>query len=66
MTAVMQQAKPYSFKELEALYGVSHKTFKTWIKPFTLEIGVKRGRYFTVKQVETIFEKLGLPPSCEG
>jgi hypothetical protein len=64
MTPVVQ-AKPYSFKELETLYGVSHKTFKTWIEPFLDEIGEKRGRYFTVRQVEAIFRKLGSPPSSE-
>jgi len=50
---------------LETLYGVSHKVFKIWIEPFLSEIGEKRGRYFTVKQVEVIFDKLGRPPGVE-
>lgn len=58
-------ARPYSFKELENLYGVSHKTFKTWIQPFLEEIGEKRGRYFNVKQVQIIFAMLGYPESVE-
>jgi len=65
MTSVVPYAKPYSFKELETLYGVSHKVFKIWIEPFLSEIGEKRGRYFTVKQVEVIFDKLGRPPGVE-
>ena len=53
--------KPYSYKELKFLYGVSYKTLKTWIQPFLTEIGEKRGRYFTIKQIKVIFEKLGMP-----
>ncbi|HMJ46566.1 MAG TPA: hypothetical protein VK498_04520 [Ferruginibacter sp.] len=42
---------------------MSDKTFGTWIKPFLDEIGPRRGRYFTVRQVKIIFERLGLPES---
>ena len=53
--------RPYCYKELMGLYGVSHRTLKTWIEPFVKDVGEKRGRYFTVKQIEVIFEKLGFP-----
>jgi hypothetical protein len=53
--------RPYSYKELIILYGVSQRTFKTWLEPFMAEIGEKRGRYFTVRQTEVIFKKLGFP-----
>jgi hypothetical protein len=55
--------KPCCYKELETLYGVSRKTLKTWLKPFWKDIGQKQGRYFTIKQVKVIFDKLGLPDS---
>jgi hypothetical protein len=60
----MEHAIPlraYSYKELTALYGVSQRTLKTWLAPFTAEIGEKHSRYFTVRQVRIIFNRLGLP-----
>ena len=54
--------KPYSVKEIAELYNnVSVKTFKKWLVPFVEEIGAKRGRYYTVLQVQIIFNKLGVP-----
>ena len=53
--------KPYCYKELETLFGVSRKTLKTWLRPFWKDIGQKQGRYFTIKQIKVIFEKVGMP-----
>ena len=53
--------KAYTFKELSALYGISVRTFKTWLQPHAGIIGEKNGWYFTTLQVRTIFEKLGEP-----
>lgn len=53
--------KPYSPKEMWSLYDVTPKTFRSWIKPFNKEIGKRMGRLYTPKQVEIIFESLGLP-----
>ena len=53
--------RPYSYKELTALYGISQRTLKTWLAPFMEEIGEKHSRYFTVRQVRIIIGKLGLP-----
>lgn len=53
--------KPYTITELAALYGMSIKTIKTWLKPHAETIGVRRGRYFTTLQVRIIFEKIGEP-----
>ena len=53
--------KAYTTKELAAMYGISSKTFRTWLYPYTELIGEKHGRYFTVLQVRLMFEKLGLP-----
>ncbi|MBS1773407.1 MAG: hypothetical protein JST82_11165 [Bacteroidetes bacterium] len=60
-----RQVRPYSYKELTQLYGVSKKTLLNWIQPFKEEIGEKRGRYFTVNQVDIIFRKLGFPKNLK-
>jgi hypothetical protein len=53
--------KAYTITELAALYSISTKTFRIWLKPYAEEIGEKQGRYFTTLQVRIIFEKIGLP-----
>jgi hypothetical protein len=53
--------KAYTITELAALYGISIKTIKTWLKPHETIIGEKQGRYFTTLQVRMIFEKIGEP-----
>lgn len=53
--------RPYTFKQLYQLYGVSDKTFRKWLKPFAEEIGERRGRYYTIMQVRTILERIGIP-----
>jgi transposase len=53
--------KAYSKKELAEKYEVSVKTFNKWLEPFAEKVGEKRGRYYTVNQVKTIVEVLGLP-----
>ncbi|HMV08154.1 MAG TPA: hypothetical protein PKA45_04680 [Cyclobacteriaceae bacterium] len=53
--------KPYTHKELAALYGVSWLTFQKWLKPFEQDIGIKNGHFYNTRQVEIIFEKLGYP-----
>lgn len=51
----------YSFKELCNLYDESPKVLREWLKPHKEAIGDCRGRKYTPKQVEIIFEKLSLP-----
>ena len=63
--AVKISVRPYSYKELITLYGVSQRTFKTWLAPFMGELGEKHGRYFTVKQTEVIFKRLGFPKDVQ-
>lgn len=60
------EVRPYSTKELAQIYGVCDKTLLKWMKPFTDDIGEKRGRFFTVAQVEVIFNKLGMPYRIEN
>lgn len=57
--------KPYSISELSQLYGVSVKTFKKWLHPIKRKVGTKQGRFYTVKQTETLFNHLGLPYPLE-
>ena len=57
--------RPYSSGELVILYGISHRTLRNWLLPFMAEIGKKRGRFFTVKQIELIFAKLGFPKDID-
>jgi len=53
--------KPYNIKELAELYVMSKKTMRTWLKPHAEAIGPRHGRYYTIRQVAIIFEKLGMP-----
>jgi hypothetical protein len=53
--------RPYCLKELAALYEVKPRTVKIWLEPFLKSIGKKNGRFYTIKQVRIIFEKLGEP-----
>lgn len=57
--------KPYSLKELAAMYHVAKNTFKKWIEPFQNELGKRSGYYYSNIQVKIIFEKLGTPKSNE-
>jgi hypothetical protein len=57
--------KPYSLMELSRIYGVNFRTFKKWLVPFQDKIGIRVGRYYTVAQVQKIFEVLGTPGVIE-
>ena len=57
--------KAYSPKELRNLYGVSARTFKKWTESFEPEIGMVKGKYYTVTQVKIIIDKLGTPGIVE-
>ena len=53
--------RPYTAKQLYEMYGVSDKTFRKWLEPFSETIGEKKGRYYTIGQVKAILECLGTP-----
>lgn len=54
--------RPYTIRDLMHLYGdVSKKTFLKWLRPFATEIGKREGYYYTITQVQTIVDKLGIP-----
>lgn len=53
--------KPYSTKELSALYEVDRKTLQRWLAPFEEQIGKRMGYYYNARQVKIIFSCLGTP-----
>ena len=57
----ISELKPYSHKEVATFYGVCPKTLEKWLVPFKIKIGPRLGRYYTVKQVSMILNKLGMP-----
>lgn len=57
----VQEMKPLNYKQLAAIYEVTHKTLKSWLEPFMEEIGEMRGKSFTLKQMRLIYDKLGEP-----
>jgi transposase len=59
--SLVEEIRPYSTKDLAAIYGVCVKTMNRWIKPFAETIGTKNGRFYSVAQVKIIFDKLGVP-----
>jgi hypothetical protein len=60
-TADQPLVRAYTLKEMAALYHISVKSFKTWLRPHMPLIGEKRGRYYNTLQVRIIFDKLGMP-----
>lgn len=58
---IQVRLKAYSTKELAVMYDVSEKIFRTWLTPFKNEIGKKAGRFYTPKQAQIIFERVGIP-----
>jgi transposase len=59
------EIKPYSKKELAAIYGITPRSFSTWLKPFSNLIGRKIGKYYNIHQVKMIVDKLGFPFTME-
>jgi hypothetical protein len=59
------EVRPFTHGQLCALYGISDKTLTNWLKPFRDLIGERRGHFYTVVQVEIIFDKLGVPYKLE-
>lgn len=55
------EIKPYSKQELANLYKIGVRSMTSWLQPFEKSIGKRYGRYYNMKQVRYIFDKLGLP-----
>ena len=59
------EVKPYMIGELAKHFQVSEKTFRCWLKDITERVGQRKGRYYTIKQVEMIFQEFGIPKIIE-
>lgn len=57
----MITVRPYTHKQLAAMYKVSWLTLQKWLKPHFDEIGHKQGHFYTSRQIEIIFSKIGRP-----
>ncbi|MCC6837239.1 MAG: hypothetical protein IT234_01760 [Bacteroidia bacterium] len=57
--------RPYTKSDLAGLYEMKHRAFYSLFKPHEATVGVKLGRYYSSKQVEIIFQCLGLPPCMQ-
>lgn len=55
--------KAYTVKQLSELYGVSTKTFRRWLSPFSSKVGTKQGYFYNISQVKCIVQHLGIPGS---
>lgn len=53
--------RPCSHKELADMYQMDKRTITRWLKPHQHLIGIRIGRFYTVKQLTIIFEVLGVP-----
>jgi hypothetical protein len=61
MKPIIREVKPYTHKELSSYYGVCKQTFSKWLIPFQPQIGERKGHFYSVEQVKTIFRCLGMP-----
>ncbi len=56
------RVKPCSLKEICGMYdNMSEKTMRACLSPIKENIGPKKGRLYTVRQVEIILNYIGLP-----
>lgn len=53
--------KPYRLKDLAEIYGVSNKILKKWIANEVPNAQRKDGLFYSIRDVETIINILGLP-----
>ena len=59
------RVRPYMPNELASIYTVSGPTMTNWIKSIKEKVGVRLGQYYSVRQVEIIFEHFGVPHNIE-
>ena len=51
--------KPKRLNETARAYNVSVRTFESWLKPHAEKLGDYRGKMFTPKQMEFIYDTFG-------
>lgn len=59
------RVRPYMPNELASIYSISHPTMTNWLKSIKEKTGVRLGQYYSVRQVEIIFEHFGVPHDFE-
>jgi hypothetical protein len=59
------EIKTYSKKQLAALYNVSPKVLRNWLRPHLNKIGKYTGKTYTPKQIKIIIELIDEPMSVE-
>ena len=57
--------KPQTKQELAHAYGVTLRTISSWLEPHLDEVGERKGRTYTPKQIKIIYDIIG-PPSLVG
>lgn len=55
------EIKPYLSKDLLRFYQVTYPTLNKWLDGIKDKIGKRNGAYWSSKQVEIIFQELGVP-----
>lgn len=53
--------RPYRMKDLAAIYNVSGATIRRWMIDVVPGVVRKQGKYFSIYEVTTIVEALGIP-----
>ena len=53
--------KPYRLKDLIDIFDVNESTFKRWMSRYPEQLSEKDGKYYSIRQVEFMIEKFGLP-----
>lgn len=58
--------RPQTKQELANAYGVTLRTISSWLEPHLHEIGAKKGRTYTPKQIKIIYDLIGHPSLATG
>jgi hypothetical protein len=53
--------QPRTGKELANHYGVTPKTFRSWLKRMPVDLGTRLGNYYSPRQVKIITDHLSKP-----
>ena len=61
LQSVPFRLRPFTVKEFCNFYGTTYKTFHRWLLPYLEEIGARNGRYYSIRQVRIIMDRLGTP-----
>lgn len=58
---IILKIKPYKLVELARIYGVSRPVLRSMMQPYKRKIGLRMGHYYSIRQVQYIISKLGMP-----